>query len=140
VSPLRRAIERLGEKAYRDVWLFLVSAFVVLAVIVARNENNGRIADIQSTARASAQQNVSARYDACVGANRLRAALRQDVRDGQRQAPLLYKLLPQLDTPEIRKLSATGAAKKLKAYAAQDCVKVALAVVPPNERYRLHVP
>lgn len=39
----------LRENWYRDVWLFLITTFAVVAVVTGRNENSQRIEDIQAS-------------------------------------------------------------------------------------------
>ena len=88
----------------------------------------------------SVQQNVNARYDDCHAGEQVRAALRLQVHQGRRTDPLLYKLIPSLDTAEVHDLVAVSRRRQLKAYAPRDCRAYALAAVPAKARSRYGVP
>ncbi|HZV74578.1 MAG TPA: hypothetical protein VFF79_12745 [Conexibacter sp.] len=88
------------------------------------------------------QQNAKARYDDCQAGDRLRAALYAQALASSRTTPLLLRLVPSLDTPEVRRLAADSRTRQLKAYlprGTRGCAQYALAVVPPRERASFHV-
>lgn len=86
------------------------------------------------------QQNVRARYDDCLQGEQVRSALREQVEDQQRTNPLLFKLVPSLDTPEIRRIIRQRRDRQLRAYAPRDCGDFALQAVPPGDRGSYSVP
>lgn len=81
------------------------------------------------------QANVQARYDDCQASNVLRAALRTRVLEGKRTDPLLFKLVPSLDTPEVHAIIKAQRQRQLRAFAAKDCVEFALEAVPSGQRH-----
>lgn len=80
--------------------------------------------------RAAVAANVAARRDDCRNSNRLRKALRKDAVQAQKTLPLLLKLVPQLDTPQVRELVASNSASRLKAYKRRDCDAYAREALP----------
>lgn len=130
----------------RTVTTAIVISLSVLVVLMAGAVSYLIVSDFQGRDRdrqnshAQAQANVSARYDDCQGGEDVRAALRAQVDEGKRTDPLFYKLLPSLNTPEVRELVRTRRERQLKAYAARDCRTYALAAVPERERASFHVP
>lgn len=86
------------------------------------------------------QQNIDARYSDCQGSERVRAALRDQVRRSARTDPLLFRLLPSLDTVEVRRLVHAERDRQLKAYAPRSCRSYAIASVPAGQRSLYTIP
>jgi cell division protein FtsB len=86
------------------------------------------------------QQNIDARYSDCQGSEKVRAALRDQVRRSAKTDPLLFRLLPSLDTAEVRRLVRVERARQLKAYAPRSCRSYAIASVPAGQRSQYTVP
>lgn len=130
----------------RTITTAIVVALAALVVVLAGAVSYLIVSDVQGRTRDrqsghdAIQQNVRARYDDCLNGEQVRQALRQQVQDSKRTDPLLYKLLPQLDTPEVRDLVRKRRARQLRAYAPRDCREFALAAVPPENRRLYRVP
>lgn len=100
-------------------------------------------AALATQAHENTQQNVEARFDHCSDSDRLRTALYGDALQGRTTAPLLLRLVPSLNTPEVRLIVRTTTGKHLKAYAPRGkdgCATFALRSVPPRTRSSYHVP
>lgn len=117
----------------------LASAAIVIGSL-AFVRTRERAVQVAHNAQAATQQNVRARYDDCQAAEQLRAALRAQVQEGKLTEPLLYKLVPSLDTPEVHKIIADQRRRQLDAYRPRDCKTFALAAVPPGQRADFRVP
>lgn len=117
----------------------IASAAIVLGA-VAFQQTRVRAQQVAENARAATQQNVRARYDDCQSGNQLRAALIAQVQEGKLTEPLLYKLVPSLDTPQVHKIIADQRARQLRAYRPRNCRAYALSAVPPGMRGEYHVP
>lgn len=127
----------------------LATVCVVLTVVVAylvitTQHQSSRLAQqtraIALAVHTSTQSNIRARYDDCQASNRVLAALRAGVRAGKRTDPLLFKLVPSLDTPEVHALVTAQRAERLRALANKDCREYALEAVPSSERHNYTVP
>jgi hypothetical protein len=105
--------------------------------VAASRRLAARVAVVQHD---SVQQNIDARYSDCQGSEKVRAALRDQVRRSAKTDPLLFRLLPSLDTPEVRHLVRAERARQLKAYAPRDCRDYAIASVPVGQRSRYTIP
>lgn len=114
----------------------LLTAAVVWLVV---SDLHGRARDRQA-AHDVIQQSVRARYDDCLAGEQVRRALREQVQDAARTDPLLYRLLPQLDTPQVRRIVRERRARQLRAFAPKGCREFALAAVPPSDRDEYTVP
>jgi hypothetical protein len=89
---------------------------------------------------ASVQQNVDARYDDCRQLNRVLAAQRIGVTQSRTTVPLLYKLVPTLNTAAVRTLVHQNWARELQEYAAVDCKSYARRAIPHGDVHPYHVP
>lgn len=86
--------------------------------------------DLASFGVDAVQANVTARYDDCQALEALRAAGRAQVAQGKRTEPLLYKLVPSLDTPEVHEIIERDRRRQLAAYEKADCVAYAREAIP----------
>lgn len=105
--------------------------------------SHGQDLTLQRQAHAALQQSVNARYDDCLAGDVLRTALSLQVDESRRNDPLLYKLLPSLNTPEVRALVKHSRDEQVKAFkprGAAGCRAYALRVAPPNSRSSYEVP
>jgi hypothetical protein len=117
----------------------LLTAAVIFLLARARSQD----AEIRQQAHAALQQNVNARYDDCVAGDAVREALYQQTIETERSDPLLYRLLPSLDTPEVHALIKENRARQLKAFAPRGqggCEAYALRVIPPGSRRSFRIP
>jgi hypothetical protein len=89
---------------------------------------------------ATVQQNVDARYDDCQQLNGLRLGLRSGVKQSRTTAPLLYKLVPALDTSTVKTLVQASWARELQEYAKVDCNAYARRAIPHGDQHHYHVP
>lgn len=121
------------------VLAFLVPLLTAAVIWLVVSDLQGRARD-REAAREFVQQTVHARYDDCQAGEEIRAALRAQVKEGKRTDPLLYKLVPSLDTPKVHQIVAEQRARQLKAYEKQRCREYALAAVPPDSRDSYRVP
>lgn len=90
--------------------------------------------------RTAVQQNVNARYDDCTQFNGIRAGLRESVQQSKVTAPLFFRLIPSLNTAEVRSLVRADDRRELQEYAAVDCTSYALRAVPAGDRHHYRVP
>lgn len=118
--------------------ILVVGLSAAVVVLIAQNQQQD--AELLAQGRAAIQQNVGARYDDCQNSEAVRSALRQQVEDGKRTDPVLYRLVPSLNTPEVRAIIKASRVFQLKAYAPRDCEAYALASVPPMSRDEYQVP
>lgn len=104
--------------------------------LVLGNQSDLRDQQRQLTAQAAAFQraNVQARFEDCLSSESLRAALRAEVLAGKRTNPLLFKLLPSLDTPHVHRLVRQERRQELHAFRPLNCRAFALETVPPGQR------
>lgn len=133
ISPRRAAF-------VMSTTLSVLVPVLVAAVVYLVLQNIGQDRELERQGHAAIQQNVNARYDDCLNAEEVRASLRIQVEQGRRTEPVLYKLVPSLNTPEVRAIVAANRARQLKAYAPRDCKKYALASVPVGQRSLHDVP
>jgi hypothetical protein len=133
ISPRRAA-------SIMSTILAVLVPLLVAAVVYLVLQNLRQDDELRRQAHAVVQQNVNARYDDCLSGERVRESLRLEVEDGRRTDPLLYKLIPALDTPEVRDLLAERRARQLRSYAPRDCVAYALSSVPEAQRMLYRVP
>lgn len=82
-------------------------------------------------------KNVAARKSDCESSNSVRAGLRENVIQGQKQLPLLLKLLPQLNTNQILRINQERVNKQLKNFAPLNCAAYANKALPSVERTKL---
>jgi len=121
------------------VLLPLLTGAVIFLLVRAKIQDN----EVRYQAHAALQQNVNARYDDCVAGDSVREALYQQTLDSARSDPLLFKLLPSLDTPEVHRLIAANRARQLRVFAPRGrrgCASYALRAVPPASRRSYSVP
>ena len=76
-------------------------------------------------------------YDDCLEGNKVRAGLSETVKQNQKTLPLFFRLLPQFDTAEVRKINNESVRRQLRDFAARDCVSYAEESVPANDRERI---
>lgn len=110
--------------------------------VLLLKQNADQEAALVSQAYAAIQQNVTARYDDCRAGDEVRQALYDQARTSARLTRLLLRLVPSLDTPEVRRLAARRRAHQLKVYRPRGdagCAGYALRVVPPGERAEYRV-
>lgn len=122
-----------------------ISAYYQLKGQADVNAHNARISKSLAIGVARAthdatQQNIDARFADCTSSEKVRAALRDQVLEGERTSSLLFKLLPSLDTPEVHRLVARERARQLKAYKPRDCGKYAISSVPVKQRKFFTIP
>jgi hypothetical protein len=111
-----------------------VSTFVRLQTQVER---------VSELAHSTTQQTVKARYDDCLAGDVVRRELYRQAFVSDRSTALLLRLVPSLDTDEVRDLAAERRARQLRAFlprGAAGCSEYALSVVPPHERSSYRVP
>lgn len=141
----------------KDLLLVLASAAIILlAVAYYTKAQDLQTAqhqirnDIQTTARSerlltayaisAVQQNVDARYDDCKQLDLIRAGLRSSVQQAKLTAPLLYQLVPSLNTPEVHQIVTARDKAQLLEYAAVDCETYARRAIPNGDSHHYHVP
>lgn len=118
------------ENWYRDVWLLVITGLVLLTVIT---QNNDR--------KAAERANVEARYSDCTSGNETRIVLRKQVEQSKLERPLLLKLLPEFDKPQILKLIEKNEQEELAGFAPKNCIEVAEEALPGHrKRYTIHFP
>lgn len=88
----------------------------------------------QQAVRDFTRANVRARYEDCGNINQILSALRQEVVASKRTNPVLFKLLPSLDTPEVHALVRQERRRELRTFAPRDCESYALAAIPAGRR------
>jgi hypothetical protein len=136
VTPkLKRILARVDDVLGR-LALGLAICFVVFGFIVTTNRN----AQEKRDRHQAVQANVRARFDDCIAGNEVRRLRRQEIRQAALTEPLLYKLLPSLDTPEVRQVVKDNRERQLAAYADKDCKSYALEAVPVDDRDDYTVP
>lgn len=135
VHPTTRTVTTVVVIALSVVVVALAGAVGYL-VIRAQDQD----VDLAAFAHAAVQQNVQARYDDCQRGEQLRAALRAQVLASRRTNPILYKLVPSLDTPQVHRLVRAERRRQLQAYRSIDCRTYALAAVPLGHRGDYRVP
>lgn len=138
---------------HRD-WLFraVVLMSVLLAISLVLNgvewlrqtETNEQAAQetraIAGFAVNTVQQNIDARHDDCLQLNHIRAGLRASVQQSKVTDPILFKLVPSLNTPQVRRIVATNDKRELQEFRAIDCKAYARRAIPPGDHHRYHVP
>jgi len=123
------AKKAIRENWYRDVWLLVITIFVVLAFMAQARDRHTAI-----------NSNVEARYSDCRGGEQLRAALRKQVEQGKIQRPFLLKLLPQFNTPQVLALIEKNEHEELSGFAPRNCVEYAEEALPGHhKRYTLRI-
>lgn len=147
MSRLRRFRVRISPTVVA-VMAGLALALALLSVVVLVGAVVHRSDDIAAIAHRSLQQSIDARYDDCIAGDAVRRALYQQAQAASRSDALLYRLLPSLDTPEVRKLVRRTRARQLRAFrprGTDGCLIYAMRVVPKNApgnytvHYRTHV-
>lgn len=148
----------------KDVALFLAAVAVVLAVAgyytqtqhltTSVRELRGAQRQIAKDTRqigsyerelatfgvSAVQQNIRARYDDCGQLNKIRAGLRSTVQQGKVEDPLLYQLVPSLNTPRVRRIVALNDRTELREFARVDCKDYARRAIPPGDHHHYKVP
>lgn len=129
----------------RTVWIAIgVIAVVLLLSIGLVAYGFTRVQSVEdSVARSTvvtAQQNVDARYDDCQSLNLLLAGMTTGVRESEKTLPLEYKLVPSLNTPQVKAVVRKSIRRELKAYEPRDCKAYALKAVPPGQVGGYHTP
>jgi cell division protein FtsB len=134
--PSRRAV--LAAVLVLAVALLVSGSIIVgtLALIQTRD----RADDIARAVRDRIAAVVAARHNDCQASNKVLAALRAEVRASKRTEPILYRLVPSLDTPEVHALVAAQRKRELRAFAARDCRTYALQAVPAGQRHQYQLP
>lgn len=114
---------------YHDAWLFVVTILVLLGFMA------------QSADRKSAiNNNVQARYSDCIEGESTRKALREQVEQGRSERPVLLKLVPQFDKPEVLAIIKKNEEEELKGFAPRNCLEYAEEALPGHhKRYTLKI-
>jgi hypothetical protein len=99
-----------------------------LAALVTANHD--QIVQEHRTAAAQTGATVQARFSNCQAGNRLRKGLRTNVEQGQRSLPLLLRLLPQLNTPEVLAINRRQVEYQLRVFAPLDCKTYSREILP----------
>lgn len=108
------------------------------AKLEGQGDHLAKVVATQGTDREDAVlKNVEARYQDCVNNNEIRSALRTGVLQGQKEQPLLLKLLPQFNEKHVLALIHKEDARQLKAYRPLNCTAYSQRVLPPVERNRV---
>lgn len=128
MTPLRR----LNRKERVTVAIIVGFGLGVLAAVSAwiLLSNQARIGEIQRERKESTGATIAARYQNCLSGNRLRAGLRINVEQGQKNLPLLLKLVPALNTPAVLAINKASVEYQLRAFAALDCRKYSVEILP----------
>lgn len=118
VKTVRRLVEE-----WRDAVaiVFVVVTFGLL-YLQAQREATDRVNAIRA--------NENARRSDCEYGNKLKEALRVSVVQGQKDLPLILKLLPQLNDSTVLRLNRASVAYQLAQYAPRDCKAYALEAQP----------
>jgi hypothetical protein len=90
----------------------------------------GQADDLAQFGVDAVQANIDARYDDCQQIEALKTAGRAQVRSGERTEPLLYELVPSLDTPQVHQIIERDRARQLKAYEKGSCSAYAREAIP----------
>lgn len=131
MSHLRRDVSRL-----KDVLLVLAAIAVVLAVAGYYSQTQ----ELATFGVAAVQQEIRARFDDCTQLNKIRAGLRSTVQQGKVEDPLLYQLVPSLNTPRVRQIVATNERTELREFAAVSCKDYARRAIPAGDHHHYKVP
>jgi hypothetical protein len=116
------AVRRVFDE-WRDA-LALVFVVVTFALLYAQAQR-------EATDRRNAiKANVDARRSDCENGNKVRGALRVNVEQGQKNLPLILKLLPQFNNPTVLRLNRESVAYQLAQYAPRDCRAYAREALP----------
>jgi hypothetical protein len=130
VSPNRAA------SVMSMVLAVLVPALVgVVVFLVIQNHDQDQ--ELLRQGRSAIQQNVTARYDDCRAGDEVRRALYHQARSSARSTRLLLRLVPSLDTRQVRRLAAKRRARQLRTFQPRGiggCARYALRVVLPRDR------
>jgi hypothetical protein len=121
---------------FRDV---LITALVV-SIVWLLIENQRVVNSVRALAVSEVQQNVDARYSDCRSLNDLRYGLRVNVQQSKDSTPLLFDLLPQLNTSHVQQLVSASWQQELHAFKRHSCRTYALAAVPRGDRHAYRVP
>lgn len=81
----------------------------------------------------STVKNVEARRQDCANGNQVREGLRTGVLQGEKELPLILRLLPSLNTKQVLDLSHKETKRQLKDFRPVDCEAYALRALPPAE-------
>jgi len=122
--------------------LAVLVPLLVAAVVFLVFQNYQQDQELLRQGRSAIQQNVTARYDDCQAGDEVRRELYQQARSSGRSTRLLLRLVPSLDTRQVRRLAAKRRAHQLRTYrprGAEGCARYALRVVPPDERQSYRV-
>lgn len=99
--------------------------------------------DLAVLSHRTLQQSIDARYDDCTAGDTVRRALYRQAQTASRSDALLYRLLPTLDTPQVRTLVRRSRRRQLRAFrprGSDGCTIYALRVVPRDDHGRYSVP
>lgn len=91
----------------------------------------------QEDREAAILKNVQARKSDCENGAIVRNALRENVIQGEKQLPLILKLLPSLNTHEILEQNKKTVARELQAFKPIDCTAYALKAAPDFEKHKI---
>jgi hypothetical protein len=117
-----RAVRRLFDEWRDALAIVFVVVTCVLLYLQAQQEATDRVNAIKA--------NEAARRSDCEYGNKLREALRVNVVQGQKDLPLILRLLPQVNNPTVLRLNRESVAYQLVQYAARDCEAYALEAQP----------
>lgn len=120
----------------RNVALVLVILALALTLVKVNNQSTR----ITSQGHDAIQQNVNARFDDCESGNDLRMGLLAGVAQGRKTTPVLLRLVPSLNTAEVKALIRKSEARQQKAYKPRSCAPYALKSVPPAARKNYTTP
>lgn len=125
-------------KSFIVISLIITLALSGLAFQKAESQGNhisGQQVQQAIDREAAVVKNAEARREDCENNNELRKGLSIGVKIGEKNTPLLLRLLPQLNVKEVAVLSARENGRQLKAYAPINCEAYALWAVPkPSQK------
>lgn len=117
---------------------------LVLAVVYLVSRDHQQDATLTTQGHAAIQQNVNARFDDCQAGDQVRAALYAQTLEAQTTTnKVLFKLVPALNTPEVRAIVARDQVRELHAFrprGTSGCARYAIKSVPPKARGQYTIP